>query len=49
MKKLFKGEHKSVWHYLLHIGPWAAFWLLNFIAATVVALAMAILYWIENR
>lgn len=49
MKKLFRGQHRSVWDYLLHIGPSAAFWLLNFIAATVVAIALAVLYWIDNR
>ena len=49
MKKLFGGRHRNVWRYLLHIGPAAAFWLLNFIAATIVAIAMAVLYWIDNR
>lgn len=49
MKRLFKGRYRSVWEYLLHIGPLAAFWLLNFIAATVVALCMAVLIWFDNR
>ena len=49
MKKLFKGEYASVFQYLLHIGPFAAFWLLNFIAATLVAIAMAALIWWQNR
>lgn len=49
MKKLFRGKYRSVWDYLLHLGPAAAFWLLNFIAATVLAIALAVLYWIDNR
>jgi hypothetical protein len=49
MKRLFSGRHRNTWRYLLHIGPAAAFWLLNFIAATVAAIAMAILYWIDHR
>lgn len=49
MKKLFQGRFKGVFDYLLHIGPTAAFFLLNFIAATVVAVAMAILIWFDKR
>lgn len=49
MKKLFKGEYKSVFDYLLHLGPATTFWLLNFIAATLVAIAMAILIWVQRR
>ena len=49
MKKLFKGEYRTVFEYLLHLGPWASFWLVNFIAATLVAIAMAILIWWQSR
>jgi hypothetical protein len=49
MKKLFKGEYRSIFEYLVYLGPWVSFWLLNFIAATVVAIAMAILIWWNNR
>lgn len=49
MKKLFRGEYASVFQYLLHIGPLASFWLINVIAATLVAIAMAILIWWQNR
>lgn len=48
-KKWFKGEYYSVWHWLLNVGPWGAFVIINFIAATVVALAMAVLIWWHNR
>lgn len=49
MKKLLKGRFIGIWDYLLHLGPWASFWLINFIAATIVAIAMAILVWWHNR
>ncbi len=49
MKRLFSGRHRNTWRYLLHIGPAAAFWLLNFIAATVAAIAMVLLFWWDNR
>ena len=49
MKKLFRGEYTSVFQYLLHLGPAVAFWLINFIAATLVALAMIILIWWERH
>ena len=49
MKRLFRGSHRNVWRYLLHIGPAATFWLINFIAATVVAVAMVLLFWWDNR
>ena len=49
MKKLFKGRFISVWDYLLHIGPLASFWLINFIAATVIAIAMALVLWWTRR
>ena len=45
MKKLFEGEYKGVFDYLLHLGPMVAFWLLNFIAATLIAIAMVVLIW----
>jgi len=49
MKKLFKGEYSSVFQYLLHIGPLATFWLLNFITATLVAIAMVFVVWWTKR
>jgi hypothetical protein len=49
MKKLFRGEYVSVFEYLLHLGPWVSFWLLNFIAATLVAMAMAALIWWQKH
>ena len=45
MKRLFKGEYKGVFDYLLHLGPATAFWLLNFISATLIAIAIAVLIW----
>ena len=49
MKKWFKGEYYGVWHWFLHIGPWAAFVIINFIAATLLAVVMAALIWWHNR
>jgi len=49
MKKLFQGQHRNVWRYLLHIGPAAAFWLINFISATLVAIAMVLVVWWTKR
>jgi len=49
MKKLFKGHYHSVFDYLLHLGPWVAFWLINFISATLVAIAMVFVVWWTKR
>jgi hypothetical protein len=49
MKKLFKGEYRTVFEYLLNIGPLATFWLINVIAAAVAAVAMAALIWWQSR
>lgn len=49
MKKLFKGEYRTVFEYLLNLGPYATFWLLNLIASTLTAIAMAILIWWQHR
>jgi len=49
MKRLFKGHYKGVFDYLLHLGPMTAFWLINFISATLVALAMVFVVWWTKR
>jgi hypothetical protein len=49
MKKLFEGKYRSVWEYLLYLGPKVTFWLINFIAATVAAIIIAVLIWIQRR
>jgi len=49
MKKLFRGEYRSVWDYLLHLGPLRAMVLINAISVAVSAVALWLVKWFTHR
>lgn len=49
MKKLFRGEYRSVWDWFLHLGPMVAAAVINVIAAVIIAIAMFIVSWFTRR